>query len=234
MKVTRFDIGLQWRSHFYTATAVMTLMVCAVAMLIPLSPLPGHVVALLLFADPAIVGISFVGGLVMMEKGANTLSALKTTPMPGWLYVSSKLISMTLLGVGCGVVVAIAATGGRLSYVVCAIALGLSNILAVLLGFCLVTRVKSVNGFLRNMILASMILMLPLFSFYHLVPAPLSWLFNLIPSYPMLVLFEGAATPASVGFSEIAIWSVYLMCWIGGAWIWALREYDRYLTSEAL
>jgi fluoroquinolone transport system permease protein len=54
---------------------------------------------LLLFFDSALVGIMFIGALVLFEKSENTLQALVITPMSTDDYLLSKIISLTILSV---------------------------------------------------------------------------------------------------------------------------------------
>jgi len=55
--------------------------------------------SLLLFFDPAIIGIVFVGALVLFEKSENILQALVLTPMKTDDYLLSKIISLTILSI---------------------------------------------------------------------------------------------------------------------------------------
>jgi len=227
------DIRLQVRSHFYTATFFMLAVICLAIFLIPVSPLPPKFAALLIFTDSAVMGLSFVGALVLMEKGAGTLSALSVTSMPGWVYAASKIITFTLLGVFCGVVVASFAMKGVVNTPTLLSALIISNMFAVLLGFALITRAGSVNAFLSNLLLGSLILALPLIAYFKLSPELISTVLKFIPSYAILVIVEAGLSP-DVLFTETVIATVYLGFWIVGGWTWVLRDYDRSLVTGGL
>ena len=54
---------------------------------------------MLLFFDPAIIGIMFVGALVLFEKSENVLQALVITPMKTDDYLLSKITSLTILSI---------------------------------------------------------------------------------------------------------------------------------------
>ena len=49
---------------------------------------------MLLFFDPAIIGIMFIGALVLFEKSENVLQALVITPMKTDDYILSKITSL--------------------------------------------------------------------------------------------------------------------------------------------
>tara|TARA_R110002072_G_scaffold205996_3_gene363774 strand:- start:907 stop:1620 length:714 start_codon:yes stop_codon:yes gene_type:complete len=228
-----WDIGLQIRSHFYTATALTTAVIAGLIFLIPFDPLPAQFATLLVFVDPAVVGLTLVGAFVLVEKGTNTLSALGVTPMPAWVYVGAKIISFTLLGGLSGLIIAVLAMRGGINYPVMLAALILSNAVAVLIGFALVTRARSVNGFVANILLASLVLILPVIAYFDLASPLLAAGLKIIPSYAMLVLLEaGLSQNASpVGAIMAMLW---LSSWTVVGWFWALREYHRQLATGGL
>lgn len=227
------DIRLQIRSYFYAATFFMLAVICLVIFLIPVSPLPPKFAALLIFADSAIMGLAFVGALVLMEKGAGTLSALSVTALPGWVYVASKIVSFTFLGVLCGVAVAVFAMKGAVHYPAIFAALIASNMFAVLLGFALITRAGSVNAFLSNLLIGALILTLPLIAYFDLVPEVVGAALKIIPSYAMLIVIEAGLSSEKIS-AGTAIAAGYLSVWIVGGWLWALRDYDLHLATEGL
>ena len=228
-----WDIGLQIRGHFYTATALTTAVIAGLIFLIPFAPLPAQFATLLVFVDPAVVGLTLVGAFVLVEKGTNTLSALGVTPMPAWVYVGAKIISFTLLGGLSGLIIAVLAMRGGINYPVMLAALILSNAVAVLIGFALVTRARSVNGFVANILLASLVLILPVIAYFDLASPLLAAGLKIIPSYAMLVLLEaGLSQNASpVGAIMAMLW---LSSWTVVGWFWALREYHRQLATGGL
>lgn len=233
MSMIAEDFRIQIRSYFYAATFFMLAVIALVILIIPASPLPPKFTALLIFSDSAVMGLAFVGALVLMEKGAGTLSALSVTPLPGWIYVASKIITFTSLGVFSGMVVASLAMGGAINIPVMLSALIISNMFSVLLGFALISRTDSVNGFLANLLMASFILALPLAAYFNLAPDAVSNTLKLIPSYAMLITVEAGLSYAPIG-NETIIAAIYLAAWIIGGWIWTVRDYDAHLATGGL
>jgi fluoroquinolone transport system permease protein len=66
----RWDATLQARHHVFTANVVSTLALCGLVALIPPASLTPPLASFVLFADPALIGLSFVGAVVLMERGA--------------------------------------------------------------------------------------------------------------------------------------------------------------------
>ena len=92
-----WDMGLQVRSLVYTSTVISTLVICGFVLILPVDELPATWATFFVFMDPATIGLSFVGAVVLMEKAQGTIVAVGVTPMPPWVYVASKTISLTLL-----------------------------------------------------------------------------------------------------------------------------------------
>jgi len=227
----RWDIVLQLRSHFYTATVLATAVICLLIWLMPLSPVPAKLATLLVFMDPAFIGLVFVGAFILMEKGAGTLQAIAVTPLPGWIYLGSKLVSFTLLGLLCGITIWLIATRGTHSLPLVAIGLTLSNAVATLIGISIISRAKSVNAFLANILIASIVLTLPLLPFLDLIPGSIGVVLKLIPSYAMLSVVESSMLD-NTALAELTLCIAYLLVWIIVGWFWCLREYRLHMVTE--
>ncbi len=232
-QMIRWDALLQWRSHLYAATAVATAFVCAVVLMIPLDPIPPKLVAALIFVDPAVIGLSFVGGVIAMERTAGTLSALGVSPSPGWVYVVSKIATFTFLGVLSGGVIAIVAAGAAFNAPMMLFALVLTNAAAVVIGFVLVAPTRSMNGFISSLIIFSMISILPIAAFFDLAPAPIDLLLRVIPSYAMLIVLE-AGVSVSVATADLFYGVAYLLLIVGFGLKRAVGDYDQRIVTEGL
>ena len=103
----------------------------------------------------------------------------------------------------------------------------------MLIGFALITRVRSVNGFLANILLASVILILPLIAYFDLAPPIVAAALKLIPTYAMLVLIEAGLSRDALSGEAMAAMA-WLSVWAVALWCWALRDYDRQLATGGL
>ncbi len=231
LNLVRWDIQLQFRSHLYSATVLTTLAFCLAVFLLRPFDLSSRVLSFLLLTDPAVIGLTFVGAFILMERGGGTLPALAVSPMPGWTYVFGKIVSFSILGTLSGAIVAVAASIGQLNYGAMALSLVLTNALAVLLGFVIAAPAKSVNNFLVRMALAMTVVMLPSLPFLGLTPGVAPMILAIIPTYSMLVTLEAGFADNSVSAFEYAGHCFYLLAWIAVGWFWSLRQYDRFLRT---
>src|SRR5687767_12663106 len=90
------DVKLQAFTNIYGFTVLTTLMFAAVLWLMP-DNVSDELVAMILFMDPAVIGASFVGAMVLMERSQNTLVVIGVSPAKPYVYVLSKVITLTLL-----------------------------------------------------------------------------------------------------------------------------------------
>lgn len=193
--IIRWDATLQARHHIFTANLVSTLAFCGFVALVPVPSLSPALASFFIFADPALIGLSFIGAVVLMERGARVNLALGVTPLPPAHYVLSKAIVLSLSGTASGLAVAgtLAARGLPVQWGLLSTALLASNLLAVLLGFIVAASARSMNQLMMRLLVLTMVLFAPLLSHFGATPW---WLFAPVPSAPMLWWLEAGLDPS--------------------------------------
>tara|TARA_R110000868_G_scaffold10429_3_gene51197 strand:- start:7030 stop:7746 length:717 start_codon:yes stop_codon:yes gene_type:complete len=232
LRMMQWDMRLQARQFLFVANAVSTAVICGFVLILPMSPLPVPVASALIFTDPALIGMAFVGAIVLMEKDTGVISAIGTTPSPSWVYVFSKAATLSFSGFLSGLAVAWVALGDQFDVGLMLLALTLSNIVAVLIGFAGVARAPSMNALMIYLLYGTVILFLPLLVHFSVAPTGAAWIFGVIPSYAMLLAFNGAADPASLSMGEWIYAIGYQLVWIAIGWRWAMREFRAYIISS--
>lgn len=232
INMLRWDITLQARNYIYVANVISTAAIIVFVLLLPVDPLPVPAASFFIFTDPALIGLSFIGAIVMMEKASRVLSALGVTPSPPSVYVASKTLTMSVNGILSGLAVAWFALDGSFDWPLMILSLILSNTVAVLLGLALVARAPSMNGLMIILLFSTTILFTPLLAHFGLIPEPARWVFALLPSYAMLMAFNGGADPSLLSSAEWGYALGYQVFWIVLGWVWALREFKQSIISE--
>jgi len=187
--------------------------------LVFLLDIPSSIIVLLIFSDPSMMGFIFVGVMVLFEKQAGTSSALVVTPLQPWQYLLSKSISLSIPAAIVSLAIVFASQLDA-SYVLVVVAVVLTSILFLLLGFAGAQRVKTFNQYILIIPMFLMPFCIPLVDFFGLWQSQLMWI---IPTHSSLKLLTAA-------FETIAIWEVLLsvsilLISIYLAWRWALRVY---------
>jgi fluoroquinolone transport system permease protein len=181
---------------------------------------------LYLFFDPTLIGIMFVGALVLFEKTENTLQALNVTPMERRTYFFSKIISLTLLSVISAFLFLFLAHGFYFEYFYMITGIILTSVLLILLGFILVARCNSINEYLLLMMLAFLVLFLPplldITGIYNNI------VFYLWPSQASFLLFEGVFTAIPLNDTLYAL--VYLSLWIAICYYLAKKAFYKHIV----
>lgn len=181
---------------------------------------------LYLFMDPTLIGIMFVGALVLFEKTENTLQALTVTPMITRTYFFSKIISLTSLSIVSGFLFVFLAHGFHFQYFYMIAGIVLTSIFLILIGFLLVARCTSINEFLGLMMIAFLLLFAPpllnISGIYENV------VFYLWPSQASFLLFNGVFGTVSLSDTIYAL--IYLIFWIVGCYILAKKAFYKYIV----
>ena len=188
---------------------------------------------MLLFFDPAIIGIMFIGALVLFEKSENVLQALVITPMKVDDYLLSKILSLTILSVISAAIFVVLLnifSGIDFNIPYLAVSIVLTSVMLVLLGFILVSRVNSINEYLLAMLVAFLgLLFPPMLQLSHLYE---NVIFYLWPTQASFTLFTGVFNAASLELWEIAYGIVYQVVWIVLLFFLAKKAFHKHIVLK--
>ena len=189
--------------------------------------------SVLLFFDPAVIGLMFVGALVLFEKSENVLQVLVITPMKTDDYLLSKILSLTFLSVisatlFMGLMVLFNDASFNLFFLI--IGILLTSVMLILLGFIIVSRVSNINGYLLGMMIGFIGLTFPpLLQLFDLVENPI---FYLWPTQASFLLFEGVFHSASLETWEIFYGIGYQLFWIGFLYFFAKKAFYKHIVVK--
>ena len=190
---------------------------------------------MLLFFDPATIGLMFIGALVLFEKSENILQALVITPMKVDDYLLSKIFSLTILSViSATVFMALLSIFGAVEFNVLYLALGilLASVMLILIGFIIVSRVNSINEYLMGMAVAFLGLtfppMLNISGLYENV------IFYVWPTHASLTLFKGVFFSSGLETWEIIYGIGYQVFWIALLYFLAKKAFHKYIVLKGV
>ncbi|MFX4262836.1 ABC transporter permease [Pelotomaculum propionicicum] len=217
----KYDVKFQFRHGFYYAYLFLTVVYIAGLRLVPETYRP-FLTGLVIFTDPSVLGFFFIGGIMLLEKGQNTLESLFVTPLRVNEYIWAKVASLTMLSLLSSLVIAVFTLGAGVNIALLALGVSLGSVFFTLLGFALAARARSLNQYFFYSI-PTAIFDLPLLKYLGL---PDTWLYYLLPSRPELLLIEGAMGRITPGQTLYAV--VALCVWILIAYRWAHSWFYRY------
>lgn len=220
------DMRFQFKQGFYLVYVLITVMY-----LIILSFLPEDLLSvglpLVVFSDPSVLGLFFIGGIIMLEKMQGILSVLVVTPLRTMEYILSKVISLAFVSV----LAAFAITGfsnyGTANWLLVFLSTVLTSAIFTLCGIMITAGCNTVNQYMIKTIPYMLLFVLPCFS---LIGFPYSDLFTLIPSVAALRLMLGAYT--GIPLLEAVGLTVYL---VGLNYLflrWAVRVFENKIIYQ--
>ncbi|MDD3921095.1 MAG: ABC transporter permease, partial [Eubacteriales bacterium] len=113
---------------------------------------------ILIFTDPAAMGLFFMGAVVLLESSQRVHWSLAVSPMTHGEYIIGKAGALLLLGTAVGAAVGVCA-GLSLGYVL--LAVPLASVLFSLCGLMAATKAQSLNRFLLLSVGFELVICLP-------------------------------------------------------------------------
>jgi len=173
-----WDVRLQLRNGFYTATAVVLGVWAVIAVWLPPVDLRWLLPALV-SGNLVINTFFFMAALVLLENEEGSLQARTVTPLRRGEYLAAKLISLGALALAENLLIVVLLHGTGFSLLAMATAILLASVHYTLIGFIAVARYDSLNTFLMPSILYSAAAQIPLIAWL------LQWRHPLLYLHPL-------------------------------------------------
>jgi fluoroquinolone transport system permease protein len=226
LKLIKWDFVLQIRYNIVTIAIII-----AALYILLLKSLPNvnidQLVILLVLSDPVMFGVMFIGVLVLYEKDNNTLSALIASPLTASHYLWSKAISLTLIAVPIALAISIVGYGLKLNYIHLLLAVTLTSIAFVFLGFIVVSKAKGFNQYIIKFVLFTLPVSIPILAIFDISHSDL---FYLIPTHATILLLKSAFND-DISVGQIIYAIIYLLLWLIIANYFSVRAYEKNLLN---
>lgn len=190
--LVRLDLRLFARHGVVAAVAIVTAVWCGLLVAVP-DQVAHMVVAPALYLDAAIVGLTFVGGAVLIERRQGSLEALAVSPVRPSSYVVSKVGALTGLAVSASVTIAgVAAPVLRPVELLVGVVLLSVPVLLVALG--VAAGANSITAYLFALQPATLPAVAPLLMAAGWVPTWVGWLGPTTGPYRLIEAGTGGST----------------------------------------
>ncbi|MCH1982438.1 ABC transporter permease [Ruminococcus sp. OA3] len=156
--LTLWDMRFQFKYGFYFLYAILTVFYVAVLSAMPES-WQEKVAPILIFSDPAAMGLFFMGAIILLEKSQRVSLAFAVMPVRAMEYVAAKVLSLSVISVAVAAVLAAAADTVTRSVVLAGTAV--SSVIFTLLGIIVSTKINSLNQFILWIMPVELISFLP-------------------------------------------------------------------------
>ena len=154
------EITLQWRQGFWLVYFVFTAIYVTVLLNIP-EKNRMLVSLILILTDTTMLGVIFIGALVLLEKQQAVIQSLFVTPLEPSRYIWSKTISLSLIAISMSILVYLPVWQFSAYTMLLLATIAFTAGTFVLLGLGLAARVDTINQYFGLLMGVSMLLILP-------------------------------------------------------------------------
>lgn len=222
--LSKFDILFQVKQGFYLVYTVVTAVYLLILFSIP-ATVRTEVTAYLILSDTSIIGLTFMGALVLLEKQQNTLQSLFVTPVKLSSYLWAKALSLTLIAIITSAIIGFVPGGMTHNCPATLLSVGLTSLFFSFFGLGLAASAESLNDYLANIMLGGLIMCLPI-ALYFSVPG-WSLLFPINASIDLLLSPIGEQTAKGIiGNSAV------LVCWNLLAYRYAYAQFLKHIIHK--
>lgn len=152
------DVKFQFKYGFYFVYTIFTIIYVSLIYVLPHS-WRAKVATIMVFSDPAAMGLFFMGAIVLLEKSERVLNSIAVSPVVVEEYILSKVISLSLISTIVGLIIALAADINNLILVAFGISIG--SAFFTLIGLIIASNIKSLNQFIVATVPVEIICFLP-------------------------------------------------------------------------
>lgn len=205
MRITRLvlsDIRFQIKYGFYFIYGVFCVLYIFLILIIP-EAWSEKTGSIMIYSDPAAMGLFFMGAIVLLEKSQRVLNALAVSPVKIYEYIIAKIISLTFISVL--VSLAIALVAGLQNIPMALLATALSSAIFTLLGLITATQINSLNQYIIATVPIEIICLMP----------PIIFLFHktaILELYPLNRSMALLSNSSRYPVLDIAILLLVIVC----------------------
>lgn len=187
-----WDIRFQVKYGFYFLYAVLTL-IYAIALLAVPESWKDKTAAILIFSDPASMGLFFMGAIVLLEKNQHTPCAFAVSPVRVMEYIIAKIGSLSAISLVVAAILALVANVNNLPVIL--LGTVISSAIFTLSGIIIATKIISLNQFILWTVPIEIVCFVP--AILHLFKITPTW----FRYYPINVCMEMILgnTPSAIG-----------------------------------
>jgi len=210
------DIRFQYKYGFYFLYLIFSLLYVALLITLP-ATWREKAAVLLIFSDPAALGLYFMGAIVLLEKSERVLNSIAISPVKADEYMLSKLLSIAVVSTAAGLIIGFFSKGIVNYYFVAGVFL--CSCLFSGIGLIIAARSVTLNGFILSTIPAELLISIPAFA--YLFRWQSTWLL-FHPGVAMIELCIGGprALPALL---SLTLWTTGISWYAGRAAAQMLR-----------
>lgn len=190
------DMRFQAKYGFYFLYATLTVVYVIVLFAFPQN-WREKAAAILIFSDPAAMGLFFMGAIILLEKSQHTPCAFAVSPVWAVEYIIAKVGSLSAVSLVVATVLALAVSVNNLYIVL--LGTVISSAIFTLLGIIVATNIASLNQFILWTVPIEIVCFVPaILHLFKITPACFQY-------YPVNVCMDMVSGhfPSTIGFFSV-------------------------------
>lgn len=215
------------RNHLIAISVVITLFYAALFFFLKDFANLTYLLTVLLYNDPALIGLAFVGLSLMLEKNEGVFPVWLVSPVNRHHYLLARLLSLALIGWACGLGMALFALGTAFNLWQFSFAIFATCLLFGMVGIIVMSGTTEVLMYVLKLFPVLILLSLPFLNYFQLTDWPIFQVWPIQGSLDLIVHSYDLTTAL-----EHAWWA-YLstVIWLGILYWWAYTAFYKNLEK---
>lgn len=205
LNLIKGEIKFDLKYGIFYLYIVFTLLYLCVIALIPQN-YKAVAAAILVFTDPAAMGLFFMGAIVLFEKSQRIQSSLVVSPIKLYEYVIAKVLPLSIISVVMGLILCLFAGAYNIALII--VAVFISSVLFSLIGLIVSSFIKSLNDFAIYTVPFEIALCLPAILYLFKVLKSDLWIIH--PGIAAIKLISGDLNYWYLSLLSLVLWIVPL------------------------
>lgn len=172
IKLILGDIRFQFKYGFYFIYGMFCAIYVFLLFIFP-ETWRERAASIMIYSDPAAMGLFFMGAIVLLEKSQRVLNALAVSPVKVIEYITAKVISLAFISVLVSLALALVAELQNIPVVL--ITTALTSIIFTLLGLIVATKINSLNQYIIATVPLEIICFIPPIIYLFAPTAIMRW-----------------------------------------------------------
>lgn len=188
LNATWADMRFQLKQGFYLVYVAIVIMYLVILSFLP-ADIHRIALPLVVFSDPSVLGLFFIGGIIMLEKNQGLLQVFVVTPLRTSEYLLSKMVSLSIVAVLAAFAITFFSNHVHVNWLILFGSTVLTSCMFTLCGVLISAGCRNVNQYLLKTVPYMFLFVLPCFS---LLGSEYAYLFTVFPAVAALRLMLGA------------------------------------------
>ena len=218
------EITLQWRQGFWLVYFVVSAIYIIVLFNVSMENRM-MVSLIMILSDTTMLGVIFMGALVLLEKQQLVIHSIFVTPLEPSAYIWAKSISLTLIAVSMSILVYLPVWQFSAYSILLLLTVAITAGTFAMLGLGLAAKVDTINAYFGVQIGVSMLLLLPVVPYLLLNQHPAFLFLHYIASLDLML---GALKPMPAW--RMALDFLFLFLWAYLAFRFSLQRVTKHLV----